>query len=544
MNTKRLGMIVDGSFTAGLTARLDPGTSSEGLRIGSFVVVEGDMNRYFSLISDLQLRVTDPRLIASPPRDVSSFVGGALNGTSTFAVAEVRPMLMMEKVDPHDAKALLSAAGAPQPVKTIPMHFATLREAGELDFATVFGAEGGANFAMGTPLSMSIPICINLNRFVERSNGIFGQSGTGKSFLARLAISGVIKTRSAVNLIFDMHDEYSFDKKTEDGHFVKGLCDIFGQQVLVYSLDEEMARRPGRNVDVTLKIGLNQIEEADVILLSEELALRQTAEATIGLLRDSYQENWLIRLLEMTPQDLTRFCNESGAHEGAAASLQRNLKRLQRQPYVVKEAAFAALDDMVEALCRGKHVVLLFGRHNDVLDYLLVANLVTRRVRQRYEEKMSRYEVTKKPGDVPRPLMITIEEAHKFLNPAVARQTTFGTIAREMRKYNVTLLVIDQRPSSIDAEVMSQIGTRISGKLTEERDIEAVLTGVSNRSALRAALESLDTRQEILIMGHAVPMPISLRTRPYNEEFYQAMSRGSPNSQGGALTASDLYGAG
>ena len=67
MNTKRLGMIVDGSFTAGLTARLDPGTSSEGLRIGSFVVVEGDMNRYFSLISDLQLRVTDPRLIASPP---------------------------------------------------------------------------------------------------------------------------------------------------------------------------------------------------------------------------------------------------------------------------------------------------------------------------------------------------------------------------------------------------------------------------------------------------------------------------------------------
>jgi hypothetical protein len=544
MSTKRLGVVVDGSFTDGLVARLDPGTSCEGLRIGSFVVVEGELNRYFSLISDLQLRVTDPRLIASPPRDASSFVSAALNGTSTFAVAEVRPMLMMEKVDPRDARALLSSAGAPQPVKTIPMHFAALREASELDFATVFGAEGGANFAMGTPLTMSIPICINLNRFVERSNGIFGQSGTGKSFLARLAISGVIKTRSAVNLIFDMHDEYSFDKKTEDGHFVKGLCDLFGRQVLVYSLDEEMARRPGRNVDVTLKIGLNQIEEADVILLSEELNLRQTAEATIGLLRDSFHENWLAKLLEMAPADLEDFCHRSGAHEGAMASLQRNLKRLQRQSYIVKEAAFEALDDLVEALCRGKHVVLLFGRHNDVLDYLLVANLVTRRVRQRYEEKMQRYEVSKKSGDLPRPLMITIEEAHKFLNPAVARQTTFGTIAREMRKYNVTLLVIDQRPSSIDAEVMSQIGTRISGKLTEERDIEAVLTGVGNRSAVRAALESLDTRQEILIMGHAVPMPISLRTRPYDEEFYQAMSRDSSIIPGSTVTASDLYGAG
>jgi DNA helicase HerA-like ATPase len=189
-------------------------------------------------------------------------------------------------------------------------------------------------------------------------------------------------------------------------------------------------------------------------------------------------------------------------------------------------------------------VILLFGRHNDVLDYLLVANLVTRRVRQRYEEKTRRYEETKAVTDKPRPLMITIEEAHKFLNPAVARQTTFGAIAREMRKYNVTLLVIDQRPSGIDPEVMSQLGTRISGKLTEERDIEAVLTGVSNRSALRGALESLDTRQEILLMGHAVPMPISLRTRAYGEAFYKAMSTTLPMGKNGEITARDLFGDG
>jgi hypothetical protein len=305
-----------------------------------------------------------------------------------------------------------------------------------------------------------------------------------------------------------------------------------------------MGRRPGRNADVTLKIGLNQIEEADVVLLSEELNLRQTAEATIGLLRDSFRENWLIRLLEMSQEDLDGFCKASGAHAGAASSLQRNLKRLQRQSYIVKEAPFAALDDMVEALGRGKHVILLFGRHNDVLDYLLVANLVSRRVRQKYEEKMRLYEISKNESDQPRPLMITIEEAHKFLSPAVARQTTFGTIAREMRKYNVTLLVIDQRPSSVDPEVMSQIGTRISGKLTEERDIEAVLTGVSNRSALRGALESLDTRQEILIMGHAVPMPISLRTRPYDEAFYRAMSPDVRVATDLGLTASDLFGTG
>jgi DNA helicase HerA-like ATPase len=196
---------------------------------------------------------------------------------------------------------------------------------------------------------------------------------------------------------------------------------------------------------------------------------------------------------------------------------------------------------MVEALDRGKHVILQFGRFNAVLDYLLVANLVTRRVRQRYEDKMRRYEETKAVADKPRPLMITIEEAHKFLNPGGARQTTFGTIAREMRKYNVTLLVIDQRPSSIDLEVLSQLGTRVSGKLTEERDIDSVLTGVSNRSALRGALESLDTRQQILVMGHAVPMPITVRTRAYDEAFYTAMG-GHARPHGADLDIRDLFG--
>jgi DNA helicase HerA-like ATPase len=197
---------------------------------------------------------------------------------------------------------------------------------------------------------------------------------------------------------------------------------------------------------------------------------------------------------------------------------------------------------MVESLDRGKHVILQFGRHNSVLDYVLVSNLVTRRVRQRYEEKMRRYEETQKAGQEPTPLMITIEEAHKFLNPGVAGQTTFGTIAREMRKYNVTLLVIDQRPSGIDDEVMSQLGTRVAGKITEERDIEAVLTGVSNRSALRGALASLDTRQQILIMGHAVPMPIVMRTRTYDQAFYRAMGARLDTQASAEADIRDLFG--
>ncbi len=103
-------------------------------------------------------------------------------------------------------------------------------------------------------------------------------------------------------------------------------------------------------------------------------------------------------------------------------------------------------------------------------------------------------------------------------------------------------MVIDQRPSGIDGEVMSQLGTRVTGKLTEERDIDAVLTGVANRQAMRGMLESLDTRQQILIMGHAVPMPIVLRTRPYDEAFYRSLGKAGEEPLSAKQAADELFG--
>jgi DNA helicase HerA-like ATPase len=114
-----------------------------------------------------------------------------------------------------------------------------------------------------------------------------------------------------------------------------------------------------------------------------------------------------------------------------------------------------------------------------------------------------------------RPLVITIEEAHRFLNPEFSSQTIFGRIAREMRKYNVTLLIIDQRPSGIDGEIMSQLGTKITCLLDDERDLDSVLTGTSGKSELKSVLAKLETKQQALIFGHAVPMPVVIKTREY-----------------------------
>jgi DNA helicase HerA-like ATPase len=111
--------------------------------------------------------------------------------------------------------------------------------------------------------------------------------------------------------------------------------------------------------------------------------------------------------------------------------------------------------------------------------------------------------------------VVVLEEAHKFLNPTAARQSIFGTIAREMRKYGVTLLVVDQRPSGIDSEILSQLGTRITGLLSDSADLEAGLSGAAERTTLRALLAGLEPSRQCLIVGHAIPMPMVLQTREY-----------------------------
>ena len=92
-----------------------------------------------------------------------------------------------------------------------------------------------------------------------------------------------------------------------------------------------------------------------------------------------------------------------------------------------------------------------------------------------------------------------------------------------MRKYNVTLLIVDQRPSGIDPEILSQIGTRVTALLNDERDIEAVFTGVAGSQALRTVLSQLDPKQQALVMGYATPMPVVVRTRIFDKSFYQAV---------------------
>lgn len=545
-----LGSVTQGSLTGGLEVRLHPDILVEDMRVGKFLVVQGVRSRFFCMLTDVALGTANQRIIANPPSWEDTFLREILAGSGTYGTITLAPMLMFtppleggemgelgDGENGRDSKSqnLSSLASfQPQtsttmelmPVKTIPSHFSQVYDASVEDFRRVFGWEDDPqrkNFSIGKPLDMDVPVCLDLNRFVERSNGVFGKSGTGKSFLTRLLLAGTIRKNAAVNLIFDMHSEYGWEAVSEGKQFstVKGLKQLFPNKVEVYTLDPESTKRRGVPHAQELYLSYDQIEVEDIKLCSRDLGLSDASIDNANILFAEFGKSWILQLLNMTNEEIKLLCEEKRGHQGSITALQRKLFRLENLKYMRAACPHNYVNQVLRSLEAGKNVVIEFGSQSDMLSYMLVTNMITRRIHQHYVSKAEKFLQTKNPNDKPTQLMITIEEAHRFLDPAIVQSTIFGTIAREMRKYFVTLLVVDQRPSGIDNEVMSQIGTRVTALLNDEKDIDAIFTGVAGAGALKSVLAKLDSKQQALILGHAVPMPVVVRTRPYDSVFYQ-----------------------
>jgi DNA helicase HerA-like ATPase len=527
-DANRIGVVVGGSLSKGLTVRLDAGQRVEDLAVGRYVVVHSDKKRFFCMITDIVLDNTNPDIQSAPPDFNDPFLRAVYSGTTAFGKIHVQPMLSFEIGDEPK----------PMPVKTIPGHFMRVKNATADEVNNVFGQEDAHHWNIGSPLELDdTQINLDLSRLVQRSIGIFGKSGTGKSFFTRMLLAGVIAKKKASALIFDMHNDYGGSVRDEGKGDARGLRQLFTDgSVVVGSLDPFSSNRRGAPSDFTVTIGYNEIVPEDLEMLRETMGLSDAMLDAAHMLRKRYKDNWVVKLLDITSEDIDLIEEETPTRAGTLAALQRRVQRFERWNFLVRESVSDSIEKVLHHLISGHTVVMEFGQYGNILEaYMLVANYITRRIHERYVDM-----IEKSLGDKaaqPPQLLIAIEEAHKFLDPRVASQTIFGTIAREMRKYNVTLLVIDQRPSGIDDEVMSQIGTRVTALLDNERDISAVLTGISGAGGLREVLARLDTKQQAIIMGHAVPMPVVLKTRPYDQAFYNAVEteiRGTPIANGKA----------
>jgi hypothetical protein len=113
------------------------------------------------------------------------------------------------------------------------------------------------------------------------------------------------------------------------------------------------------------------------------------------------------------------------------------------------------------------------------------------------------------------PLLMVCEEAHRYV-PA-DRGTGFGPtrksisrIAKEGRKYGVFLGLMTQRPSELDATIISQCNTLFAMRMANDRDQAIVRSAVSDAAgSLLAFLPALGAR-EVFAFGDGVPLPTRL----------------------------------
>ncbi len=543
-----IGYLIGGGLKENLRVRLT--VSSQDIQEGAFVVIESGNWLYYGLVTDIQLGATDPRFADEQSEQrLPPALAQALHGQTLYANLEVLAALMLER--PPEApeaytrwrdeiEAGLREEPHPLPIKNVPPHHSRVRLATAGDIAEIFGKEeekGKANFVIGHTREQRHPVRIDLKKLVQRSAGIFGATGTGKSFLTRVVLAGLMKHNVASVLVFDMHNEYAFDDVASDtGATVTGLKTHFKSRVQVVGLGAGADIR-GQQPDFNLEIPMDAIQPEDIEMLGRELNLKETTPTTLAALLNTFHKDWFRKFramnreqIEITdengktkkvphPDSVAAWANEHGVNVMAAEGLHDKLRRLFNKPYIVENPAQNGIGEIINALEGGKHVILSFGNYESDLDYLLVSNLLTRHIRQAWEKRTNEHRSHGKKE--PRPLVIAVEEAHKLLNHEMARQTTFSTIARELRKYYVTLLIIDQRPSQIYDEVMSQLGTRISGWLGDDDDIRAVLSGLAGRDALRGMLSRLQPKEEVLLLGWGVPMPLPVRSRRYNDAFWE-----------------------
>lgn len=113
------------------------------------------------------------------------------------------------------------------------------------------------------------------------------------------------------------------------------------------------------------------------------------------------------------------------------------------------------------------------------------------------------------------PMLLVCEEAHRYA-PAdagkfVPTRQALGRIAKEGRKYAISLALVTQRPSELDATILSQCSTAIALRLSSDKD-QQVIRG----STYEGMVDLIDFLpllgdREALILGQGVSMPMRIR---------------------------------
>lgn len=479
----KIGEIVSASVLKGLTAKLEL-EDPEDLRIGYPVVVEGRRYDFYCIVHDIVNETSDiaERLAGSHLRDtiMPADMQEGYGGPIFYSKALLRPIQLIDR-----------ETGRLSEPETIPPYFSETRHATESDVEHIYG-KTSTSAPLGTIRGVSeFYVHVDFNRLTEKPFAIFGRTGMGKSILNKLVCCGILARKVGSVMVFDMHGEYGVYSRTDS---TEGLKFFFPEKVEILSLDpKNKEARP-------FLINPDEIRPEDLIVALQDLN-QNMIDAIYEI--DRHRRTDLISAIrDAQPEEY----DETRVHPTVLSALKRRMGRLDRLPFI-RPTAKDAFSTIVGLLRQGRSLVLDFGDlGTDHMVYLFVANVLARRLFDLYTESGE---------DLPR-LVLFLEEAHKFLDPGMASYTIFSKLARETRKFNLILALVDQRPSRIDDEVRSQLANRLVMSLKEPSDVTSALAGVADRAMWENIISTIPARC-VAVLGDAIRIPTVVDVMEYDD---------------------------
>jgi len=332
---------------------------------------------------------------------------------------------------------------------------------------------------------------------IPRMMGMFGMTGSGKTN-AELIINAQLIDHAprTAGLIFDFAGQLLEGKELNN----KGLQNhpLFHSKVRFYSTKEEK-----------LRVGLRTLKPWKLRNLYFDISPPQNrlAERLYGQLG----EEWIEKALEAyETKGYKGVVNIATAHKTTIDALMQKLLIL--DPILFPPSKYSFIDNVIENISQGVTCLVDISgitaeeQHRVVcLTATGVANHYKRMWEERYEEWQ------KLPT-----LLITLEEAHEFLDPTRER-TIFSAIALTYRKYRVGLNAVTPRPSRINPDVFAELWTKVIMKTELKTDRDYLTKNTPYLEYSDTEVKMLDIGEALLISEPKIRFAVPVKVTHYPE---------------------------
>jgi len=372
------------------------------------------------------------------------------------------------------------------------------------DLRQIYASDGRSSVQIGTVYPTNdIRAGVYVDAMLGKHFALLGSTGTGKSTSAALILHRICESAPNGHIVMiDPHGEYSAAFKNTGTIF-----DVGNLQMPYWLMNFE------EHCEVFLtSSGDDRQEDADILAkcLLKARGKNRLAE-TLGKITVDSPIPYLLSDLTNLIQD------EAGKLDKATSSapymrLKTKVDEIKADPrYQFMFSGMLVGDTMADFLCR------IFrmpsdGKPISIIDVSGVPSDITSTVVAVLSRMVFDFAIWAREEQT-RPVLLVCEEAHRYVpNEKNADGSSVGRIlsriAKEGRKYGISLGLITQRPSDLAEGVLSQCGTIISMRLNNDRD-QAFVKAAMPEGA-RGFLDSIPAlrNRECIICGEGVAIPI------------------------------------